>query len=84
MQDSEFKNFIKAGLPPEVPFSHKWGTNIGVQVYSDSGIVYVEDRPYMISIMIQAKGDDQKENESKANALMREIGQKTYDYIKNY
>ncbi len=84
MQDSEFKNFIRAGLPSEVPYSHKWGTNVGVQVYSDSGIVYVEDRPFMISVMIQAKGDDQKENESKANALMKEIGQKTYEYIKNY
>lgn len=84
MQESEFKNFIRAGLPPETPFSHKWGTNIAFQVYSDSGIVYVENRPYMISVMIQGKSDDQEENELKSNALMKEIGQKTYEYINSY
>lgn len=84
LQESEFSNFIRAGLPKEVPFSHKWGTNIAFQVYSDSGIVYLENRPYMISVMIQGKSDNQKENETKANALMKEIGQKTYEYLNNY
>lgn len=84
MQESEFSNFIRAGLPKEVPFSHKWGTNIAFQVYSDSGIVYVENRPYMISVMIQGKSEDQEENELKSNALMEEIGQKTYEYISNH
>jgi pimeloyl-ACP methyl ester carboxylesterase len=63
-----------------------WELNwdLAFQVYSDSGIVYVENRPYMISVMIQGKSEDQEENELKSNALMKEIGEKTYEYISKH
>lgn len=81
LQDSEFKNFIKAGLPAEVPYAHKWGTNLAIDVFADAGIVYVEGRPYMISVMIQGKGESSDVNQQKAGQLMKEIGQKTYEFI---
>lgn len=81
MNDSKFKDFLRAGIPNEVPFAHKWGTNIAYKIYSDSGIVYVPKRPYMVSVMIQCKLEDIQECESKSNALMKEVGQKTYNFV---
>ncbi len=82
MKDSDYKNFIRAGVPLETSFAHKWGTYLERNVFADSGIVYLENRPYMLSVMIQAKAGDPNENWEKANKLMIEIGQRSYDYMK--
>lgn len=81
MQQSEFKDFVKAGIPKDIPFAHKWGTNLQINVYADSGIVYIKNRPYMISVMIQGKHADQQQNQARANELMKAIGEKSYQYI---
>lgn len=44
---------------------------------SDSGIVYVEGRPYMISVMI----DYDKMGHEKALQILKDISQIGYDYI---
>lgn len=84
MQDSEFKRFVRAGVPESVAFSHKWGTNLLVNVYADAGIVYIDQRPYMISVMIEGKNGDAKINEQKAHELMKEIGERSYNFISQY
>lgn len=81
LQDSDFKDFVRAGVPSSTPYAHKWGTNLHISTYADSGIVYVDKRPYIISIMIQGKSANEDENRAKASALMKEIGQKTHDYM---
>ena len=81
MKDSDFKDFLSAGLPEGVPFAHKWGTYVERNVFADSGIVYLENRPYMISVMIQAESGDSTVNEERASALMREVGKKTYEFM---
>lgn len=81
MQDSEFKNFIRAGVPLEIPFAHKWGTNLAIGVFADAGIVYIDQRPFLISVMIQGKNGTADANQAKANALLSEIGAQTYQYI---
>lgn len=83
MKDSEFKGFISSGLPEGIPFAHKWGTYIERNVFADSGIVYLENRPFLISVMVQGKSGNPESNEDKADEIMKEIGQKAYGYMKD-
>ncbi len=82
LQKSDFKNFIKGGLPTGAKFAHKWGLNLTQNVYSDSGIIYIENRPVMISVMIQGKNSGLGADEVKADRLMKEIGTRVYEFIK--
>lgn len=81
LNNSEFTGYVRAGLPKDVKFSHKWGLYAEKNVFADSGIVYAKDRPYIISVMLQAKGDDHQKNEAKSQELMKEIGEKTYQFM---
>lgn len=79
---SIFNDFITYGLFDLVKFPHKYGENDQLRAYSDSGIVYVPNRPYIISVMIQ--GDEKIPlgvDKEKATVFMREISNVTYDYI---
>lgn len=58
-------------------FAHKIGENVDDKVVSDSGIVYVDGRPYMISVMI----DYTQMGHEKALQVLRDISQIGYDYI---
>lgn len=79
---SNNQNFLRAGIPAEVNFAHKWGTNLPENVYSDSGIVYLDKRPYLISVMVAGKGGGTGTDRTKAEQLMKEIGRVTYDFVK--
>lgn len=81
MDRSKFNEFLSAAIPDEVPFAHKWGANLEYNIYSDSGIMYAKDRPYLISVMIQSKGDKIEEGNRKAKELMQQIGEKVYLYV---
>ena len=81
---SEFKDFIKSGLNSDIKFAHKWGINEKLNVYADSGIVYIPNRPYIISVMVQSKYDQDQIDKAKVNALMKQIAQKTSQYMQNY
>jgi beta-lactamase class A len=83
LQRSEFKDFIKAGIPADVPFAHKWGINDARNVYGDAGIVYAKDRPFMLAVMIEGKHGN-AEDQAKAEALIKEIGEHAYNYVINY
>lgn len=83
MTQSEYKGLLMAGLPGEVKFAHKWGTNIYTNIYADAGIVYVASKPYMISVMIRGKLSDSMENQKRAENLAKEIGEFTYNFVVN-
>ncbi len=80
---SSFREFLSSGLPKDVLFAHKYGEHIDRGVYLDSGIVYLPDRPYLLTVMIKEEGDVAQ---AKANAAktMGEISAKAFEYIKNY
>ncbi len=77
---SSFDQYLKSGLPPEVKFAHKIGENKDLGAYSDSGIVYLENRPYMITVMIQTE-EEGVEIESKIQGIMKQISEKSYKYV---
>lgn len=81
MQDSKNAGFIIAGLPKDVPYAHKWGENSFYNVHSDSGIVYVSKRPYLITVMIQPKDSKFSTASQYSKDLMKEISEKAYNFI---
>jgi beta-lactamase class A len=80
LNESMFTKFFKAGVPAGVPVAHKWGMSDQENVYADSGIIYAKDRPYMLSVMIQGK-TDQEADQTKAEALIKEISERSYEFI---
>jgi beta-lactamase class A len=79
---ARFDEFIVKSLPEEVIYAHKFGIDRTEHAYLDSGIVYVPNRPYLISVAIQGTGAAGEEE--KVEIFMREIGGKIYEYISEY
>lgn len=78
MTETKFKEYIGSGFPSAITFSHKIGIGDDKGVFLDSGIIYLPGRPYLLTIMINAK------DISLAQKQMKEISEKVYTYIVNY
>ncbi len=78
MAGTKFKEYIGAGLPPDIKFSHKIGIGDDKGVFLDSGIIYLPERPYLLTIMINTK------DTAFAQKQMQKISEKVYNYIVNY
>lgn len=78
MIQSPFKEYLSTGLPADISFSHKFGIDREKNVYLDSGIVYRENRPYILTVMIKS------ENEDAAKVAMKTISESVYHYVNEY
>ena len=78
MSESSAKQYLRQGLPDEILFSHKIGVVYKDNIYSDSGIVYVPGRPYILTVMMQGIPEPEAEKEFK------EISEKAYRYVSSY
>lgn len=85
LDESEFNDFLSYSVYDSVPFPHKYGEYIPYNAYSDSGIVYIPNRPVLISVMFQGneKGDLEEER-AKAQSFMRTVFDETYSYLTAY
>lgn len=77
LSETPFTDFLESGLPPGIGFSHKIGKGGPQKTYLDSGIVYLSGRPYLLSVAIAGR------DEQEAKAIMREISQTVYNYVAN-
>lgn len=78
LAQTEFKHSLAAGLPKNTTFAHKIGEDNLEQNYLDSGIVYLPNRPYLITVMVK------QHTKPQAEALMRRISQAAHNYINTY
>lgn len=82
LSQTTFKDFLSQGIPENVKFAHKWGGGYREKVYADAGIVYLENRPYMITVMIKGKDSvNNDESAELAKQIFKEIGTTTHNYI---
>lgn len=77
MSRATFHDYLSQGLPGGVKFAHKYGENREQFIFADSGIVYVPNRPYMITVIIKAK-DFSQESRDWAVGLMKDISERAY------
>lgn len=82
LSKTPYESYLGQGVPDYVTFSHKIGENDEVGVVLDSGIVYVENRPYLISVLIDYKSNNM--GREKALRIMKDISEKTYQYVSEY
>jgi beta-lactamase class A len=81
LSQTPFDEFLASAVPKDVVFPHKIGEHDKGKTYLDSGIVYVPNRPYLLTVMVKiGEGGDRE----KAKEIFKQISQKAYEYIKNY
>lgn len=78
LSQSPFDTYIQSGLPKDILFAHKIGIDVDKKIHLDSGIVYLKNRPYLITVM--TKGKDEK----NAQKIMEDLSRKVYNYVENY
>jgi len=78
LSQSEFSEFLGSGFPETVKFSHKIGEEFKEVVFLDSGIVYIPERPCLITVMVEVEDGGGVE---KAKQIMKEISKSAYDYV---
>lgn len=82
LDESPYDVYLSYGINKKVHFPHKYGENIDLNVYSDSGIVYIPNRPYLITVMIEgSEKSDWKEIQKQSQDFMRSVSEKTYEYF---
>lgn len=69
---------LDRGLPDDVIFSHKFGVNSDEAVHADSGIVYIPNRPYIITVLFKGDGT---ESDETVNAIFEEISRAAYEHF---
>ncbi|MBI3115623.1 MAG: serine hydrolase [Candidatus Kerfeldbacteria bacterium] len=74
------REFLSRGLPPEIVFVHKTGVRTDEAVRADAGIVYVPNRPYLLTVMMQKK-DGTAPAEGEVEKLFEEISKMVYTYV---
>lgn len=82
LSETPFDSYLGSAVPKEIVFSHKFGEHRPERTYLDSGIVYVPDRPYLITVMVRVNVDS--EDEGVVEEIMRKISYEAYDYVSNY
>lgn len=84
---TEFKDGIVAGVPGDIPVAHKYGvyeieekidgmTKVTKQLH-DCGIIYHEDRPYILCIMTKGK------NSETLYKIIAKVSEMVYRYQEN-
>lgn len=84
LQSTDFNGFLSKGVPSNIPFPHKYGINDTERVFTDSGIVYIPYRPYLLTVLIHRTSDSLDNDQEIAAAIMQQISEITYKYISTY
>lgn len=75
---SQFEEYLESGIPDNLIFSHKIGISYNERVFSDAGIVYASDRPYLLIVMIKNK------DAQEVRGVMKDISKSVYEYVTSY
>ncbi len=77
LAQTSFSDEIDAGVPEDIPVSHKIGVGGADNTYSDCGIVYAPNRHYLLCLGTNGLAEKQ------ADAFMADISRQVYDYVIN-
>lgn len=81
MVEAKEKRYLSSGLPENISFAHKYGADITDGVFNDSGIVYLENRPYLLTVMIEGNKEDEILQKDAAAAIMKEISETVFSEV---
>jgi len=78
LNQCDFKDGIQKALPKDVSIAHKfgeWGNGKGMHQLSESGIIYLNNNPYLLTIMTEGNDIKQLPN------LIANISKQCYDFM---
>ncbi len=75
------QEYVRLGLPADVTFAHKTGVRESEGVWTDSGIVYVNRRPYLMTVMLERKDPTHNPSDTEVQELFSNISKEVYDYV---
>lgn len=75
LANTPFKDKIEAGVPQGITVSHKIGVAVPDDTYSDCGIVYAPNRPYLLCLGSVGA------SEERAVEFMKEVSKAAYAYV---
>jgi len=78
LSQTPFDEYAGSAIPDGVKFAHKIGVSDERNAFLDAGIVYVPDRPYILTIMIATNDNEE------AKKIMYDISDRVYKYIVSY
>lgn len=80
LAQTPYREYLQSGIDDQTPFAHKIGENKTFKIYADSGIVFLPNRPYLLTVLIESP--DENGGRENALAVMKEISQASYEYFK--
>ena len=75
---TQFDNMLPSGMPADVLFAHKIGEDDNQRNYLDSGIVYLQNRPYLLTVMVK------QHDQPAAEQIMKRISEAAHGYVNEY
>jgi beta-lactamase class A len=78
MAQENFHDYLSQGIPSDVTFAHKFGENRAQGIFADSGIVYQDNHPFMITVILKGK-DSSDASRQWAVGLMKQISEKSFE-----
>lgn len=80
LESSDRDLFLGNAINEDIPVAHKFGINRPLKVYNDVGIFYHKNRPYIISILVDAK-DAENFGQDEAKFIINSISKEVYKSV---
>ena len=82
LNECDFNAGMQNGLPGNIYIIHKFGewgdrNNHSIHQLSESGIIYLDNSPYLLTIMTQGK------EVAKLPSVLSNVSKTVYDYLKS-
>ncbi len=77
LTEASFKEYLSQGIPNDIKFAHKYGENTQENAFIDSGVVYSDGKPYILTVMIRTK-DSSEESIQWVKKMMKDISEHSY------
>lgn len=81
LAQTRYNNYLGAGVPSNIPFAHKFGEKTNIGLYADSGIVYIKQRPILITLLLRRKDSEAPQTPELAKEIFRQVSETTISYF---
>jgi hypothetical protein len=81
---AEWDHFMGQVVPDSIPFPRKYGLQPETHTFLESGIVFVPNRPFLITVMIQTPGTKSSEEEAaEVERVMSALSNMSLEFFTN-
>lgn len=70
--------FLCQAVLPKIKVVHKFGIHENKKIFADSGLFYIPDRPYLLTVIIKNDGDL---SNSQIQGIFNDISKTIFDYV---